>query len=348
MTEKKVTMKDIASELNISINAVSLALNNKTGVSDDMRIKVLRLANETGYLRNSSKFIRTFSRTNLCIMMQKMYSTDMNFYGKVLYSVVEESKKNGYDTILNFFDDDEMIVPNCVEECRVAGVIVIGKINDRNIEDLKDHRIPIILVDHASLFKSINCVLTDNKLGGFVMTKYLIEKGFRKIGFFGDLNYSLSIKERYFGFMEAVDTCGCYQEEGSLGAYIEAYSITHDIERAVLANDNKIIKKLIEEAKHLPEAFVCSNDKVAIALLMVLQALGYKVPEDISLVGFDNIDMCEKVTPKLTTANVNKEKMGKRAVERILYLIDHQCDSYENIILSVELIERESVKTPQS
>ena len=94
----------------------------------------------------------------------------------------------------------------------------------------------------------------------------------------------------------------------------------------------------------MPQAFVCSNDRAAIALLMSLQSLGYRVPDDISLVGFDNIDMCEKVNPKLTTINVNKETMGKRAVQRIRHLISHRGSRPENTVMSVELIERESVK----
>lgn len=342
--EKKITMKDIANKLNISINAVSIALNNRVGVSDEMRIKILRIANEMGYLNKRAKFVRTFSRSNLCIMMQKIYSSDMNFYGKVLYSIVEEAKKFGYDTLMVFFDDDELAIPNCIEEHKVAGIIVIGKISDYNIEILNERNLPIVLVDHASLSNSIDSVLTDNKLGGFIMTKYLIEQGFEKIGFFGDLDYSLSIKERFFGFIEAISTCSSLADLEGINEYIKKYSITHNIESAVLDNNNSSIIDLIVSAAHLPEVFVCSNDKAAISLLMALQSLKYRVPENISLVGFDNIDMCEKITPNLTTINVDKEKMGRRAVERIRYAIDHKSNSHENIVLSVELIQRESVK----
>lgn len=89
----KVTMKDIAQIHGVSVNAVSLALNNKQGISNEMRIKILRTAEELGYLETKEKFLKTFARTNICVMMQKRYSQDMNFYGKVLYGVVEEAKK---------------------------------------------------------------------------------------------------------------------------------------------------------------------------------------------------------------------------------------------------------------
>lgn len=342
----KPSMKEIAKIHGVSINAVSLVLNNKPGVSNDMRIKILQTAEKLGYLEKKDKFVKTFSRTNLCVMMQKIYSQDMNFYGRVLYAVVEEAKKNGFDAVMYFFDDNNMEVPKMVEEHRISGIIVIGKISDANIEALQKYRIPIVLTDHASLTKSIDSILTDNKLGGFAVVKYLFETGFQTIGFVGELGYSLSIKERFWGFKEAINNFEVFKSNSGLEEYISRYSITDDIEEAVLANDNKKIIEVVQRKKYLPEVYVCSNDKAAIALMNALQTLGYKVPDDISLVGFDNIDMCEKVRPKLTTVNVNKEIMGKRAVQRIIYKIGHLNSLPENTVIGVELIERESVRKP--
>lgn len=190
--------------------------------------------------------------------------------------------------------------------------------------------------------------MTDNKLGGFIVTKYLIEKGFQKIGFFGELKYSLSIKERFFGFKEALGSFGA--EHGIINMaveeYIGQYSVTEDIEEAVLSNDiNKIID-CIKGIDYLPQVYICSNDKAAILLLTSLQTLGYHAPNDISVVGFDNIDMCEKINPKLTTVNVNKEMMGKRAVERLIYRIAHRNSISENTVIGVNLVERDSVGIP--
>ncbi len=338
----KATMRDIAEKLGISINAVSLALNNKAGVSDEMRMKILRTADAMGYLSKKEKYAHTFSSSNLCVMMQRIYSTDMNFYGKVLYALTEEAQKSGFDTLMSFFDDELFAVPGAVENHRVSGVIVIGKISDRNIERLQEYNLPLVLVDHASLRNRVDSILTDNKLGGFVATSYLADRGFRRIGYFGDLDYSLSIKERFFGFQEAVQTRGLAEGEG-LSAYVKRYSITRDVERWILKNDNTGIIAHLKAAGELPEAFVCSNDKAAIAMLMSLQAIGRRVPEDVSIIGFDNIDICRKVSPKITTLKVDKEAMGRRAVQRIRYRLSHRDAPPENAVLSVELIERQSV-----
>lgn len=342
----KPTMKDIARELNISINAVSLALNNKAGVSDNMRMKVLRTADKMGYLGKKEKYERTFCQSNICIMMQRIYSMDMSFYGKVLYAATEEAKRSGIDILMSFFDDVHFVVPNAVEEHRVSGIIVIGKILDANIDLLEEYHIPLVLVDHASLTKNVDSILTDNKLGGFVAAKYLLENGFSKIGYFGDLDYSLSIKERFFGFEEAVKSVlfrHTAEPAKTLAEYVRKYSITHDIEQWILKNDNNGIKAHIAGVSEMPEAFICSNDRAAIALLMSLQSLGHRVPEDVSIIGFDNIDMCRKVDPKITTIKVDKEAMGRRAVERIRYRMSHRECPTENIVLSVELIKRDSV-----
>ena len=179
------------------------------------------------------------------------------------------------------------------------------------------------------------------------MVKYLFEEGFQRIGFYGELGYSLSIKERYGGYKEALnDLFETGKLEGVLDEYIQTYSILGGMEEAVFSNNNKKIAALVKAHKQMPEVFVCSNDRAAISLMLALQILGYKVPRDISVVGFDNIDMCERVRPKLTTVNVNKELMGKRAVQKLLYKITHKNCPSENVVISVGLIKRESVGMP--
>ena len=187
----KVTMRDIAEKLNISINAVSIALNDKPGVSDQMRLLILRTADEMGYINEKRKYLSVFSRSNICILMQSYYADTGHFYSIVLKSIVEEAKNLGYSSIMNYFEDQYMNIPECIVERKVAGIIIVGKISDMNLRKLKTTGIPIVLVDFTSLYDSLDCVLTHNKQGGYMMTNYIIQKGYRKIGFFGDLDYSL-------------------------------------------------------------------------------------------------------------------------------------------------------------
>lgn len=335
------TMKNIADQLGISINAVSLALNDKAGVSEELRRQVLRTADEIGYISSKEKYVKTFRKTNLCIMLQKLYNTDLYFYSKVMFAVTDEARKNGYDSIVHFFDDSDMTIANALEEKRVAGLIVIGKISDENIRRLLTYQIPMILVDHASFEIPLNCVITDNKSGGYMACKYLLEKGFEDIGFFGDLAYSLSIRDRYFGFLQAIRQYAPHLEEKAM-----ELSITGDMEHYVLKNRPEGIYEILKTRKVLPKAFVCSNDIAALTLCTALRRLYLTVPQDISLIGFDNTTLSEVAAPPLTTVNVRMSEMGKKAVRRLIQIISHKDTSIETIMMGVNLVIRDTVGMP--
>lgn len=341
--EKKVTMKDIAAKLGISINAVSLALNDRVGVSEETRREVLRVAEEIGYLEHTSKYMSTYSSKNICVLLRSIYFRDMHFYSKILIGIEQEARKSGYDLLINFYED-EFMIPNCVENKRVAGIVIVGKIEDDYLIQLKNYHIPVVLVDHTSLSESTDSILTDNKLGAYKITKYLINKGYNKIGFFGDLDYSISVKERFFGYQEAIKLLPYLDSQHQVNLYTEDYSILSDIEVAILDHNTESIIEKVKQVSQLPEVFVCSNDNAAIQMCNALKIMGYRVPEDIAVVGFDDIDLSIMITPKMTTVRVNKELMGKKAIERLVWRIAHPKEPVENTILDVEIVERESVK----
>ncbi|MDR1639513.1 MAG: LacI family DNA-binding transcriptional regulator [Clostridiales bacterium] len=341
--EKKATMKKIAEELGISINAVSLALNNKHGVSEDTRLKVLAAAEAAGYINQKARFAQTYQRHNFCLMLQDIYSWDLEFYGAVLFAIEQESKKRGFGSLLNFFQDDGMKVPDCIRRRQVAGIITIGKISNENVETLKSYGIPLVLVDHAYLSGSVDSIITNNRVGGFLSAKRLLELGFKEIGFFGDLNYSNSIRDRFAGYKDALAS---KLTGGSLEEYINEFSITGENEKFVQNNDFLSIKDTLLKSR-IAQAYCCSNDFAAYVLIRALRSIDVSVPEEVSIIGFDNIALCEKMSPKLTTINVNKNLMGKKAVNRLIYLLEHKNEFTENTMLEVELVERESVKTPE-
>ena len=153
----KVTMKDIAKKLNISINAVSIALNEKPGVSDAMRLEILKTADEMGYINEKHHYLSVFSKTNICILMQSYYANTGHFYSIVLRSIVEQARNKGYSSILNYFEDDDFEFPDCILERKVAGILVVGKISDTNLNKLKKTGICVVLVDFTSLGDTCDC-----------------------------------------------------------------------------------------------------------------------------------------------------------------------------------------------
>lgn len=338
---KKVTMKDIAASLNISINAVSLALNNKAGISEKTRLLVLKTANDMGYFDMKTKYINTFASKNICLLLEHRFFKDPYFYSKVIQGIEDETRKNNITLIVNFVDSENYSIPICVKENKVSAIIALGNIPNEYITNLKKMSLPMILVDNTSFEESVDSIVSNNSSGTYKATKYLMDKGFKKIGFFGDLSYSVSIKERYFGYSEALKN---FITANDISEYIKKFSITSDLEEFVIKNDVNTIMEKLSNIKEMPEAFICSNDSAAIQLSNALNILKYKIPNDVSIIGFDDTVLCNMVMPKLTTVRVNKELMGIKAVDRLLWRINHENEPVESIIMEVELIERESVR----
>lgn len=336
----KVTMKDIAKELNISINAVSIALNDKPGVSESMRLKILRTADKMGYINEKHHYLSVFSKSNICILMQSYYANTGHFYSIVLRSIVECAKQLGYISILNYFEDNQFEFPDCIIDRKVAGILVVGKISDQNLNQLKNTGIPVVLVDYTSLGDTCDCVLTHNKQGGYLITQYVLDKGYKRVGFFGDLEYSLSFSDRFIGYKQALINRSITSD---IESYINQYSILHGTEKYVLENDVNGIVSLLKKSE-LPEVFVCANDSNAFILLNTLTLMNIKVPNQIGITGFDDTPLCEKTIPKLTTVQVQKELMGEIAVSKLIDRIHRENDVQMTQLLSTNIIERDSLK----
>lgn len=336
----KVTMKDIAKELNISINAVSIALNDKPGVSDLMRLKILKTADKMGYINEKHHYLSVFSKSNICILMQSYYANTGHFYSIVLRSIVECAKELGYISILNYFEDNQFEFPDCIIDRKVAGILVIGKISDQNLNQLKNTGIPVVLVDYTSLGDTCDCVLTHNKQGGYLITQYVLDKGYKRVGYFGDLEYSLNFSDRFIGYKQALVNRSITSD---IESYINQYSILHGTEKYVLENDVNGIISLLKKSE-LPEVFVCANDSNAFILLNALTLMNIKVPDQIGITGFDDTPLCGKTIPKLTTVQVQKELMGEIAVNKLIDRIHRENDVQMTQLLSTKIIERDSVK----
>lgn len=345
--KKRVTMKKIAERLNLSINAVSLALNDRAGVSEETRRLVMNAAEEMGYLDQSKRYTAAYSNKNICILLENRFFKDMQFYGRILLGVEEAAKKAGYDLFINSFENSHEI-PSCVEQQKVSGIIVVGKIAEGFLKKLKRCAIPILLLDHESLETPTDCVITNNISGAYKLTTYLLDKGFSRIGFLGDLDYTPSVKERFWGYQEAMQQRCRFPsfEEGI--AYIMRYSILAGLEEAVIHQDTSALAACYQSLAQQPEALLCSNDKMAILMCKALSQCGLRVPEDISVVGFDDIELSNMVNPRITTMRVDKLLMGKTAMERLLSCMDKPKERVEKLVLDVQLVERDSVKESHS
>lgn len=338
----KVTMKDIALKLGVSINAVSIALNDKIGISDELRLEILKTADQMGYIYKNKKYLSVFSKSNICVLMQRYYAEIGHFYSTIIDGIYLQAQALGYAVTEALFDNDYFQMPNCIMNRKVAGILIVGKISDSILNEIYSTGLPFVLIDYTSLLYPCDCVLTHNKQGGYIMTSFVVSKGYKKIGFFGDLDYSLNFEDRFLGYRQALLKHQIVSKENVL-KYIEQYSFLRNIETYILSHDLQHIVALLKDHS-LPDVFICANDLNAYYVIEALRCLGIKVPNDIGVVGFDDIELCKKSEPAITTMQIQKQLMGEIAVNHLIEKINRTKNIPLTRLLSVKIIERDSLK----
>ena len=335
-------MQDIARRVGISVNAVSMALKNRPGVSDETRRRVVEVAQEIGYkMKNADPEPQAQEpRKSICVLLRHRFFRDFRFYGRILLGIEETAKKADYDVQISSFGGED--VPASVQEHRVAGVIALGMIDDKFIAHLLEYGIPMVLADHQSSYHALDCVVSDNYFGAYGMAMYLFKKGYTKIGFFGDREYTPSTRDRYFGVLKAVQDHVCPGDMKAALNYLERFSTCGKIEKYVVEQNAQRMFELYQAIPDKPDALICSNDELAILLMQTLQKNEISIPGDVAIAGFDDIETSRMVTPTLTTMHVQKKLMGQRAVECLLHRLEHPDELPEKRTMSVTLVERES------
>ncbi|HDZ11364.1 MAG TPA: LacI family transcriptional regulator, partial [Bacteroidetes bacterium] len=240
---------------------------------------------------------------------------------------------NNYNLILNIAPQDvQNDLPKVVLERQVDGVILIGIFENRFIEKLMSEQVKFVLVDPKTYLENCAQVCIDNEHGAFLATDYLIKSGHKKIAFISGSLDRLSFKQRYNGYIKALkfNNIKVNSKLVSTGGLEEGYEHA----KSILSN-TKIT------------AIFAANDINAIYAYRAIREMDSKIPDDISVVGFDDIDLSKFSIPPLTTIRVYKEEMGSIAVRTLLGLIKNEIKSPITTVVPVKLIERESVKKLQ-
>jgi len=329
---KKITMKDISEIVGVSKVTVSKVFNNRDDISEEVKEKVLRVANEMGYRYNPGvKTMKTGVTRNIGVIVSRLFLERYeDFYVHIFKHLLQQAERSKYNLILSLVQKhqiQEMDLPNICKEHKVDGLVILGELPEDYIREMLKYRMPIVLVDFSFRDLDVDSIVTNNFEASYFATKYLIDKGHRRIGFVGNIKTTKSIMDRYLGFCKAI-----YE---------------HDLD----LNEDYIIKERDDDKNELdyelqddlPTAFVCNNDKAAHDLIKKLKAKGVRVPESCSVIGFDDAAHSVFSDPKITTIRVRKEAMAEYAVNRIIsHLGDKQLKS-EKVVIDADLVERDSV-----
>lgn len=328
---KTVRMTDIAERLGISVVSVSNGLSGRSGVSEEMRAKILKTAKEMGYGPVVRSGARTPSGTNIGILCPDRFFGDNSFYVGLYRAVSQECSKLGYSALMELITpqaERDGVLPLLVSDKKVDALIFQGEVRMEYLEAVLQCGLPAVLLDfYNSEVSSVqDAVLSDNTWGGYVLTRHLLRQGRKKLCFVGSIFATTSNMDRYLGF-----------EKAMLQAGVRPCQV-----RWIEDRDEENCYLPLRLPEDMPDGFVCACDEVGFHLIRELQSRGCRVPEDVSVVGYDDSPFARLSTPAMTAYRVDVEGMATAAVYRLQEKLAGKRSWHGAVVVSGKLIPRGS------
>ncbi|NLW47103.1 MAG: LacI family transcriptional regulator [Firmicutes bacterium] len=328
------TIKDIAKKAGVAPSVVSRALNNKYGVKSSTKELILKLAKEMNYYPNTAaRSLVTRKTGTIGIMMADISEP---YYSQIIKGMEFIANQTGYTLLFsNSYESLEhnRVLNKMINAERVEGLVIVGS----NIQEKKfsitlfEQEIPFVLVERNFSDSRVNCITVDNIKGAYLATKYLTEKGHRNIAHIaGNLCNQVTL-DRIEGYKKALHEANInYSDELVLsGNY-------------VCEGGYEIMKKILKNQPQCTAVFA-SSDSMAFGALQAITEAGRSVPDDIAVIGFDNLEFSGLTNPPLTTVNQPRYEMGQKSMELLVDLLRNQTENGVKICLNPELVIRRSV-----
>ena len=339
---KKVTIQDVAKELNLSRNTVAKALNNSDTVSYETRYVVIEKAYEMGYSKLSPVVLNDFKLRNkidetktIVVLTRREISM---FWNIIIMGISDELNKYGCKLQFNFIseqDERNLVLPLDLQ-AEVSGIIILSVFSTEYIEQIMKQSIPVVFLDAPSNLESIaqygDIVVCEGFNSTKKLTNELISKGLKKIGFIGDVTYCKTINDRYQGYLSALKWAGIEKDNSIIANY-------HPVHKFYKMDE---VDKALNDFASIPEAIVCANDDIALDVIRCLKNRGLSVPQDVAVTGYDNVEGLSQVEPFLTTVRVGNQRLGRRLVQQLMWRIQNPTFPKEVVFIGVEVIIRQS------
>lgn len=334
---KTVKLADIAEKVGVSTVTVSKALSGQKGVSEEMREKIKQLADELGYRSPSeNKRQTTEKQYNIGVIIQEVYLDKYDSFYLMMYQELNKrAVARGCFTLLESMSRESVlsnVMPLLVQEKKVDGLIVVGDMTQTYMEHLEEKAgIPVVCMDFYNDTINLDTVISNSFYGTYALTNYLFQMGHKKIAYVGTVGTTNSITDRYLGYAKSL-----------LEHHIEVRK-----DYVIGDRDTKTgrmdLDKYYQLPEDMPSAFVCNCDLAASYLIRKLRANGYRVPEDISVVGFDNCLFPGLCDIGITTYEVNIGEMARRVVHKIVRKIANENYTAGVFIVDGHMVIKDSV-----
>lgn len=335
---KSVRLADIAKRLNVSTVTVSKALSDQKGVSEEMREKIKRLAQEMGYRSPSEARKAAAGRSyNVGVIVSDRYLDQYeSFYWQMYQAVATRAVSRECFTMLEVLDgrmERNLVLPKLLRESKAEGLIILGLLDEDYLDAIvQDIDIPFICMDFYDKKLACDAVITDSFYGTYKLTNYLFEMEHTEIAYVGTLLCTGNITDRYFGYSKAL------LEHGQ---QVRPEWVMEDRNPLDGLRSDGFRFKL---PKQMPTAFVCSCDLTAGLLINQLQQDGYTVPEDISVVGFDNYIHPGICGVGITTYAVDMKGMAEKTISSLIKKMNGEPCQPGISIIEGSMIIKDSVR----
>lgn len=337
MKQEKVTLLDIANAVGCSKGLVSLALSDSTLVSEESRSEIILTALKLGYNLNKRKIKESKKKTVSLVVDDISYVNEF-FWEEIVKSIVETlAEKNILLDLVVYNDgiDKDGMLLSLVDK-KSDGILVVAKCDDKKLASLSQSRLPIVLLD-ADKCSDISCdsVSASNYSCGRYAADYFIKKGHKSVAFAGSTEMAISFKQRRNGFAD-----GVAEHKNK----VKFYDISKNGTKDCAMFDKKGLLKALR-SENPPTAVFCANDVTACDVFDLFEKEGLKVPEDVSLIGFDKIEKEHPLLSFLDTFVVDKTAFAKTAVNLLTERIESPQAAKKHIEIACSLVEGKSVKS---
>lgn len=330
-----MTIRDIAEKAGVSPATVSIVLNEKKGVSEETRTRVQEIIDSTGYQpaarkKNSTKMILLLMYVNNGILVEE----NQGFISIIFNSMRDALKRHGYGVVSLHAGDDMDHVISEIDFSAYEGVCVVASEMPESMYGcLKKIPIPFVVIDNMMPGYPYPCVGIDNAENVRLALKYCRKCGIQNLGYLKSSFEAENFRARTEAFLKFADEYKFHVDSSQI------YSLDPTLRGA--HHDMRI---LLESGKTVPECFFADNDMIALGAMTCLKEHGYRIPEDVSIIGFDNIPYSGVSSPTLATVNVRREVIGRAAADTLLIMMKNGKNAPVKLSIVGEIKPRKSVK----
>jgi LacI family transcriptional regulator len=322
-----VTLKDVAKRAGVSVSTASYSINGSSLITKETKQKVLLAAKEIGYRTNGPAKNLKEKKTNIIGLFLSGFTGP--FFTDMMEGIQDVVIQNGYELMVYASDDKHRLL---VERYVDGAIILNYHMKDAFLESIADEKLPCIVLDREMETPFINQVLLPNERGSAMAVHYLLEKGHKRIGYMAGSADSYDGEMRLKGFKKEMQN------------HTQSFS-ERDLLRADFTESSGYLAMFQYIEKHtqnVPTAFICANDEMAMGAIRAIKEKNLKVPDDIAIIGFDDIYVSQHFSPSITTIKVPRKQWGIIAAHSLFKMMDSKYEVETDQAVSIELMSRTS------